>query len=204
MHSTTRGESSKTLAKAAGLVGTALVGFTCLTAPGCSARSSAVVATAPPDIGSYTTLAVTVSSSVENTAQETTTLAAEILAQAKASGRFKEVRPAAAKESKARTLLLTANITEVKKVGGKKRFMLGVGAGRAHLLVHVDLKDARTGKPVGSYDVKGESGGSAFSGGTEDAVGKAGAQVVKVVVGSPADGAKNTKDVAASTKRKTN
>ncbi len=152
----------------------ALLGLLVLSLPGCSARSSAVVATPPPDISFYSTLAVAVESTVGDTEKEKIALATQIMALAKPRGRFKEVRAAAARENKPRTLLLTATITNVKKVGGTKRFMLGVGGGRANVSAQVNLTDAKTGKAVGSYAVKGESGGSAFSGGTEDAVGKAG------------------------------
>lgn len=164
----------------------ALLGLLSLSLPGCSARSSSVVASPMPDLSSYSTLAVTVESTVANTAQETAALATEILARAKASGRFKEVRPAAPRESKPRTLQLTATITKLKKVSGTKRIMFGVGAGRSNVIAQVNLTDAKTGKALGSYEIKGESGGSMFAGGTDDAVGKAGEQVVAVLLGSSA------------------
>ena len=88
----------------------------------------------------------------------------------------------ATRETKARTLLLKATITKVKRVGGTKRFMLGVGAGRANISAQVNLSDARTGKELGSYTITGESGGSAFAGGTDDAVKKAAEQVVAVLL----------------------
>ncbi len=163
----------------------ALLGLLALSLPGCSARSSSVVNTAPPDISSYSTLAVAVESQVADTDKEKTALASQIMALVKPRERFKEVRPAGARENKPRTLLLTATITNVKKVGGTKRFMLGVGAGRANVTAQVNLTDAKTGKAVGSYTVKGESGGSAFAGGTEDAVNKASEQIVSVLLGAP-------------------
>jgi hypothetical protein len=167
------------------LAGAALVGLLVISLPACSARSSSGVATPTTDISAYSTLAVAVDSTVADSEKEKVALASEIMVRVKPSGRFKEVRPAAARETKARTLLLKATITKVKKVGGTKRFMLGVGAGRANVSAQVNLSDARTGKELGSYSITGESGGSAFAGGTEDAVKKAAEQVVAVLLGAP-------------------
>jgi len=72
-----------------------------------------------------------------------------------------------------KVLLVKLAVTDAKKVGGNKRFMLGAFAGRARMTTEISFVHARTGKVLGTYMVTGESGGSGFSGGTSDAVQKA-------------------------------
>lgn len=69
------------------------------------------------------------------------------------------------------TLHIRATMTDIRKVGKGKRFMLGALAGRSGIECRVEFLDPE-GTVLGAYDVKGESGGSGLAGGTDDAVKK--------------------------------
>jgi hypothetical protein len=119
--------------------------------------------------------------------KESSDLEGLVVSKIKALNAFKSVQlqsgPAAKGAAKpaARTLLVKVVIAHVKKVGGTKRFMLGVGAGRASMTTEITFVQARTGEELGSYSVTGESGGSAFSGGTSDAVQKTAEGIADVI-----------------------
>jgi hypothetical protein len=49
------------------------------------------------------------------------------------------------------------------------------------MTTEITFLQARTGKELGSYSVTGESGGSAFSGGTSDAVQKTAEGIADVI-----------------------
>ena len=61
------------------------------------------------------------------------------------------------------------------------RFMLGAFAGKATMTTDVDFIDAASGKTLGSYSIKGKSGGTGVSGGTSDAVKKAAEGIAQVI-----------------------
>ncbi len=81
------------------------------------------------------------------------------------------------------TLVVNVGITHIKKVGGTKRFMLGVAAGRASMTTEITIVDSSTGRTLGSYTVTGESGGTGLSGGTGDAVTKTAVAVAGLLGG---------------------
>lgn len=152
---------------------------------GCAARSKAV--TLQPltaDMSHYKTAVISVESRVPgDVTKEKSDLEALIASRVKALNRFSSVQlKTGATAPTPGTLGVNVGITHIKKVGGTKRFMLGVAAGRASMTTEITIVDSATGKTLGSYTVTGESGGSGLSGGTSDAVTKT-AEAVAALLG---------------------
>jgi hypothetical protein len=82
------------------------------------------------------------------------------------------VRLAKPGESNEGALVVDISVEGIRKVSGTSRFFLGMFAGKAHMITDVTFLDGGTGKKLGQYQIKGESGGSGMSGGTDDAVKK--------------------------------
>ena len=165
------------LLKWAGVVGVAVA------VSACSARGSAVVVQPnQADFRSYTTLAISVDSAVaDDVRQETNAIAVRTLERVKSGARFQALRLANTTEADAGTLVVRATVTKMKKVGAGTRFLVGALAGRANVTLDVKLIDAATGKVLGSHTVRGESGGTGFSGGTNDALDKAAEAMARLV-----------------------
>jgi hypothetical protein len=173
------------MTRAPGVVTALSLAVGCAALAGCAARSETLAAS-PVDkasLRSYKTAAVSIDSEAgAELTKETAALGAEVVQRIKTRRTFEEVRMAGVTENAAGTLLIKATVMKAKKVGTGKRMLLGAFAGRAGLTVDVKLIDAATGKQLGTYVVKGESGGTGFSGGTDDAVTKA-AEGIAALVG---------------------
>jgi hypothetical protein len=79
------------------------------------------------------------------------------------------------------SLLLKVTISDVRKVSGANRFMLGAFAGKASMNVYIEFIDALKNKSIGSYTATGSSGGTGYSGGTSDAVKKTVEAIMDVI-----------------------
>jgi hypothetical protein len=155
---------------------------------GCSARSKSV--TLQPlttDMSQYKNVVLSVESRVPaDVKKEKADLEGLTVSRVKALNRFSSVQLKTGDVAPTpETLVVNVGITHIKKVGGTKRFMLGVAAGRASMTTEITIVDSSTGKTLGSYTVTGESGGSGLSGGTSDAVTKT-AEAVAALLGGGA------------------
>jgi len=153
---------------------------------GCAARSKAV--TLQPltaDMSRYKTVVISVESRVPGDVQkEKVDLEGQIVSRVKALNRFSSVQLKTGDVAPTpETLVVNVGITHLRKVGGTKRFMLGVAAGRASMTTEITVVDSSTGKALGSYTVTGESGGSGLAGGTSDAVTKTSEAVAALLGG---------------------
>lgn len=149
---------------------------------GCAARGNVATGPGAVDVSAYSRVAVNVVSAVpEDVAEESGRLEGQIVEELRKTGRFGQVGTLAADgaTSPPGTLRLTATITEIRKVGGAKRFFAGVFAGRARVAVKVQLVEAAGGTVVQEREVKGESGGTGLSGGTGDALSQAAKAIAK-------------------------
>ncbi len=84
-------------------------------------------------------------------------------------------------EPEERTLLLEILITDIRKVSSGSRFWLGAFAGEARMTNKLLFIDAATNERLGEYSVTGSSGGSGFSGGTNEAINKTIEAIVEVI-----------------------
>jgi hypothetical protein len=158
-------------------------------ASGCAARSKAV--TLQPvtgDMSRYNAVLISVESRVSgDVTKEKSALEGLTVSSVKALNRFSSVQLKTGDVAPTpETLVVNVGITHLKKVGGKKRFMLGLAAGRASMTTDITLVDSSTGATVGSYTVTGQSGGSRLAGGTSDAVTKTAEAVAGLLGGGPA------------------
>ena len=141
---------------------------------GCTARSQ-ILCRQPLETGlrHYSTLVFSAESDVtDDVTMEMADLEEQVLASVKSRRLFQNTQLGESEESPESTLFVKASISNTKKVGGTTRFFLGAFAGRASMTADVVFIDAETGRALGSYTVIGESGGSGYSGGTNDAVKK--------------------------------
>jgi hypothetical protein len=77
---------------------------------------------------------------------------------------------------------IKAAITELKPVSDDARVWFGGLAGRARVVVQVTVSDLNSGKPIQAFQVAGESGATARSGTTNEAIQQAAQQIVFEVV----------------------
>jgi hypothetical protein len=114
-----------------------------------------------------------VSNVAEDVEKERTDLEGLALAKIKALNMFQSVQLGDGAGAQAGTLIATASISKIKKVGGVKRFFMGAFAGRASMTTDIMFVDGESQREIGSYSITGQSGGTGVSGGTSDAVKKA-------------------------------
>jgi len=76
---------------------------------------------------------------------------------------------------------IVASIREITKVSASSRQWYGGLAGKAEVVVRVELSDLLTGKPVELFEVEGKTGASARAGTTDEAIEQAAAKVVAEV-----------------------
>ncbi|MEN8005701.1 MAG: DUF4410 domain-containing protein, partial [Candidatus Krumholzibacteriota bacterium] len=106
----------------------------------------------------------------EDATQELTDLEIQLMEGIKELGAVKKVvleHPGTETEN---SLLIRVTVSNLRKVSGTSRFFLGSFAGKAKMTALVDFIDGNDGTELGKYKIVGSSGGSGFSGGTEDAV----------------------------------
>lgn len=79
------------------------------------------------------------------------------------------------------TLFVKAVITDINKVSGLTRFLIGAFAGKASMTIDVSFIDAKTGKSIGEFSITGKSGGTGYAGGTSEAIDMTVNKIVEVV-----------------------
>lgn len=146
---------------------------------GCASSGQTLNAQAPTTkLSAYKSVVVNVTSSVPDTSRETLQLESMIVSTLNTAKTF----PAVSGGSAGGTgeLRVNAVITDLRRVSSGARVMLGAFAGRGNMTVDVKLVDTRDGKTVGSFTSQGtSSGGTVFSGTTDQAVELAARQIVE-------------------------
>lgn len=141
---------------------------------GCASTSS-VKSTVSPTISldSFKTLSVSVQTKVEDSEKEAQNFKEILISELKKKNKWEIVD-----SNPQNQLELSATITDLKKVGGGARLLLGALAGQASVDVDVVLKDSK-GNVISQFSVNGKSsGGTIFAGGTDQAFEKASEQIV--------------------------
>ncbi|HEV2721359.1 MAG TPA: DUF4410 domain-containing protein [Thermoanaerobaculia bacterium] len=116
--------------------------------------------------------------SVPDSSRESVQLESMIVSTLTSSQVFPAVFGASA--NGAGELRVDANISDLRRVSSGARVMLGAFAGRGNMTVNVKLVDTRSGETVGSFTSQGtSSGGTVFSGTTDQAVELAARQIVE-------------------------
>jgi hypothetical protein len=148
---------------------------------GCAARGT--IATPDPiatNLDAYSRLAVDVVSAVEDDVEEESVrLRDRIVEEVQKAGRFTDVQPSTTGSAPQGSLRLIATITDIRKVNAGQRFFGGVFAGRARVILRVQLVEMANGAILHEQEVTGESGGSGMSGGTNDALTQAARAIAK-------------------------
>lgn len=148
---------------------------------GC-ASTGQTVAAAPPvtKLSAYDSVVVNVTSSVPETSRETVQLESMIISSLRDSNLFRNVTAASAGGKG--DLRIDAVISDLRKVSGAKRALLGGFAGRGNMVVDVKLVDAKSNNAVGTFTAKGTtSGGTVFAGTTEQAIELAAREIVEYI-----------------------
>ena len=137
----------------------------------CASSGQTLNATPPSTkLGNYKRIVVNVTSSVEEASTETVQIENMIISSLRNMNAFQSVTSASSGSTDG-DLRLNANISDMRKVSGGKRAVLGAFAGRGNLVVDVKLVDARTSNQVGAFTAQGTtSGGTVFAGTTEQAI----------------------------------
>ncbi len=140
---------------------------------GCASTSSVNTAIAPSvPLDSFKTVSVNVQTKVEDSEKEAKTFKEILTSELRKNNKWDVLdgNPQCQLE-------LSATITNLNKVGGASRIILGALAGRASVDVDVVVKDAK-GKVISQFAVNGKSsGGTIFAGTTDQALEKAAAQI---------------------------
>jgi hypothetical protein len=148
---------------------------------GCAARGT--VATPDPiaaNLDAYSRLSVDVVSAIEDDVEEESgRLRDRIVEEVQNTGRFTDVRPSTTGSAPQGRLRLVATITDIRKVNAGQRFFGGVFAGRARVVLRVQLVEMAGGAVLDEQEFTGESGGTGMSGGTGDALTHAARAIAK-------------------------
>lgn len=146
---------------------------------GCASTSSVTSIIDPTvSLSDFKTLSVNVQTKVEDSEKEVQAFKAILISELKKKNKWEVVDG-----SPQNQLELSATITNLNKVGGASRILLGALAGQASVDVSVVLKDTK-GNVVSQFSVNGKSsGGTIFAGGTEQALEKAAEQIVAFLDG---------------------
>jgi hypothetical protein len=117
----------------------------------------------------------------EDVEKEMSDLSGLVLSKVMALNVFDKVVLKDEEELEENSLLLRIIITDIRKVGSASRFWLGAFAGEAHMTNKLLFIDYAANDTLGEYSVTGRSGGSAFSGGTNEAINKTLEAIVEVI-----------------------
>jgi hypothetical protein len=152
---------------------------------GCA--SSGVVKSASPTFASapvtHDLAVVETSSSVTNANAQIKLLNAMIISGLQQSGKFGRVSGNKIETSAASGIKIIADVKEFYGVSDSARMLIGGLAGRARVLIQVTVSDMKSGNQIETFEAEGKSsGGTAFSGTTDQAVERAAEQVVAEVV----------------------
>jgi hypothetical protein len=113
----------------------------------------------------YSTVAVgQISGSDELWHNYTIEIQRELATELTASKAFSQVLDTVPTTPPADTLMVSGRITEVEKGSAAARWIVGFGAGRAHMTTEFELKDA-SGNQLGTYSVRKTYAGGAGIGG---------------------------------------
>jgi hypothetical protein len=162
----------------------ALLVFLTLIFSGCASSSSQVKLPAPVMKSKPTSLDfidVTTASSFKNLDAEKKLLNESIISGLRQRLLFSDISGNQTNQSSSKGIKVLAQIKEITKVSDNARVWYGGLAGRARILVHVTVSDLSSGRQIEVFEVKGESGKSAFAGTTNEAIQQASEQVVAEV-----------------------
>ena len=140
---------------------------------GCASTSSVNSTLAPTvSLNNFKTLSIDVQTKVEDSEKEAKTFKEILTSELKKRNKMEVI------DGNQQTQLnLSATITNLNKVGGASRIILGALAGKASVDVDVVLKDAK-GNVLSQFVVNGKSsGGTIFAGTTDQALEKAAEQI---------------------------
>ncbi len=155
--------------------------FVILLLGGCASTGSLhVITPTTVKLADYKTLLFHASSQVPESGEEVIQLESITIAKLRENGLFDKVVAGSASPDAPADLQLNAKIVELKKVGAGARVMLGALAGRAGIVVDVELIDMKAGKIIGAFKAEGKSsGGTVFAGTTSQAIERAAEQIVE-------------------------
>jgi hypothetical protein len=149
---------------------------------GCAGSSMLVRQSLKKDLTPYRILNFAVDSKLaEDVSEEQSNLEAEVAARVKKLNFFSSVELGEPKDSSMDRLFVKATISDIRKVSGTARFLAGAFAGQASLTTDVLFIDLVAKDTLGSFQVKGQSGGTGLSGGTGDAVKKCAQGLVDLI-----------------------
>src|SRR5262249_8053825 len=124
---------------------------------GCASSGELKSTTATTNrLSTYRTLVLEVSSTVPDSALETTQLETMAVTHLRSTGILEKViAGSAATADTPADVRLRARITELNKVGAGSRAMLGAFAGRGKVVVVSELVDAQSGQSIGAFTAEG-------------------------------------------------
>ncbi len=151
---------------------------------GCSSRGNlSEIRPVKGDLSEYSNLLVSVESNVaEDVEEERVELQDMIVADLASQDAFSTVGIDDGTRPEDSTLLMKIFISDIKKVGGVKRYFLGVFAGRAKVVTEVRLVDGSTSQELGRYEIVGESATAGGGTTTGDAVTEAAEAICELVM----------------------
>ena len=162
--------------------------WSCALALGC-ASSGAILSASAMDgrIAAHDTVVVVVESDLPNSDRARQQLPYRILSGLNESGRFARLEFEPPPDAPS-YLLVTARITKLRTVSDVARVLVGGLAGRASILVDVELTDHPSASSLATFQAEGKSSaGSIWCGTTEQAVQRAAEQfVAKILEGTGA------------------
>lgn len=128
----------------------------------------------------YSAVMVSVDAKVaEDVSKEVSDLQGEVISELRKQKRFQEVALLDSNNTGER-LLVKASVIGIRKVGGGARLFLGAFAGEAYLATDVEFVDAATGKSLGAYSIKEQTGSSGYAGTTSESVKKTAKSIAKL------------------------
>jgi hypothetical protein len=127
---------------------------------------------------SHDLIVVQTASDVSGTDKERNLLQFTIVSGLTQSGKFGQVEVGAPADTSPH-LTVTARIKDLYGVSDVARLLVGAFAGRASIVVDVDVRDRPDGEPIETFTAIGKSsGGWTGAGGTDQAVQRAGERIV--------------------------
>jgi len=117
----------------------------------------------------------------EDVTEEITDLEVTVMDRVKELNLFASTELGDSTNAKEGSLIVKAIITDINKVSGLTRFLIGAFAGQASMTIDVSFIDAKTGNSIGEFSIKGESGGTGVSGGTSEAIEMTADKIAEVI-----------------------
>ncbi|MGD2295689.1 MAG: hypothetical protein PVF22_07625 [Candidatus Aminicenantes bacterium] len=154
-----------------------LVGMTA----GCASQGT-LVTTQPVSTGlsNYRSILVNVTSGISGSELEITKLETMLVTMLRQGGRFEKIIGGSVSQETPVDLRLNVAIVRLKKVSSGERALVGALAGRARVLCHSELVQARDMRKIGEFQAEGKSsGGSVFAKGTDQAIQRVAEKIVE-------------------------